>query len=49
VADTDALGTLLREDFGRLKAVRSTRTTIVLATVKDSAQLPLEHVAVTRD
>lgn len=43
VADTDRLGTLLRERFGRLKSVRNTRTTIVLSTVKDSQQLPIER------
>jgi Lrp/AsnC family leucine-responsive transcriptional regulator len=43
VADTDALGELLRERFGRLKGVRNTRTTIVLSTVKDSGRIPLNH------
>ena len=41
VADTEALGTLLRERFGSIPTVRNTRTTIVLTTVKDEAQLPL--------
>jgi Lrp/AsnC family transcriptional regulator, leucine-responsive regulatory protein len=41
VPDTDALGGLLRERFGRLKGVRNTRTTIVLSTVKDSSHIPL--------
>lgn len=41
VADTDALGRLLRESFGALNQVRSTRTTIVLSTLKETAQLPL--------
>ena len=45
VPDTDALGELLRERFGRLKAVRNTRTTIVLRTVKDSEKLPLARAA----
>ena len=43
VQDTDALGELLRERFGRLKAVRNTRTTIVLSTVKDSSRIPLNR------
>ncbi|HEU5155106.1 MAG TPA: Lrp/AsnC family transcriptional regulator [Gemmatimonadales bacterium] len=43
VPDTDALGELLRERFGRLKAVRNTRTTIVLSTVKDSSRIPLNR------
>ena len=41
VADTEALGRLLRDSFGSLPAIRSTRTTIVLSSVKESAQLPL--------
>ena len=41
VADTDALGDLLRERFGAIEAVRSTRTTIVLTTIKETAQIPL--------
>jgi Lrp/AsnC family leucine-responsive transcriptional regulator len=39
--DTDALGLLLRERIGAIESVRSTRTTIVLGTVKESASLPL--------
>lgn len=41
VADTEALGHLLRERFGHIDCVRSTRTTIVLSTVKETALLPL--------
>jgi Lrp/AsnC family leucine-responsive transcriptional regulator len=41
VADTDALGALLRGDFGAIPWIRSTRTTIVLATFKESDQLPI--------
>ncbi|GAC1451657.1 MAG: Lrp/AsnC family transcriptional regulator [Ktedonobacterales bacterium] len=41
VADTAALSRLLRERFGAIESVRSTRTTIVLTTVKETAQLPL--------
>jgi Lrp/AsnC family leucine-responsive transcriptional regulator len=40
VADTEALGALLREGFGVVKNIRSTRTTIVLSTVKEHAPLP---------
>lgn len=36
-----ALGRLLREKIGALESVVSTRTTIVLETQKESAQLPL--------
>ncbi len=45
VPDTDALGRLLRESFGALPNIRSTRTTIVLSSVKESAQLPLTTAA----
>ena len=41
VADTDSLGTLLRERIGAIKSVRSTRTTIVLGTLKETYRLPL--------
>ena len=41
VGDTAGLSRLLRERFGRLKGVRNTRSTIVLATVKESQALPL--------
>lgn len=39
--DTAALGDLLRDRFGAISTVRSTRTTIVLNTLKESMQLPL--------
>lgn len=41
VADTEALSVLLRDKIGPVDAITSTRTTIVLATVKETAQLPL--------
>lgn len=41
VADPEALGRLLRERIGRIPSVRSTRSTIVLETLKETAQLPL--------
>ena len=44
-ADTAALGRLLRERIGALESVRSTRTTIVLETVKADAPLPLRAPA----
>ena len=40
VADTETLGTLLRERIGAIRSVRSTRTTIVLGTLKETYQLP---------
>ena len=41
VPDTDSLGTLLRERIGAIKSVRSTRTTIVLGTLKETYRLPI--------
>ena len=41
VADTHRLGRLLRDEIGVIPAVRATRTTIVLSTVKETAALPL--------
>lgn len=41
VHDTDALATLLREKFGSIASIRSTRTTIVLQTVKEVSTLPV--------
>ena len=37
VADVEALGRLLREKVGVIPAIRSTRTTIVMETLKESA------------
>ena len=39
-ADTDELGRLIKE-FNTIPSVRSTRTTIVLGTVKESARIPI--------
>jgi Lrp/AsnC family leucine-responsive transcriptional regulator len=44
VPDTARLGRLLREKVGAIGSVQSTRTTIVLETVKETAKLPL-HLA----
>ena len=44
-ADTEALGRLLRDRFGSIDTIVSTRTTIVLETVKESAALPIVSVA----
>jgi Lrp/AsnC family leucine-responsive transcriptional regulator len=41
--DTEALGRLLRERFAAISTIRSTRTTIVMNTVKETAQLPLDR------
>lgn len=40
-ADTEELGKLLRERLGRIPRISSTRTTIVLNTVKESGELPI--------
>ncbi|HEX8142235.1 MAG TPA: Lrp/AsnC family transcriptional regulator [Pyrinomonadaceae bacterium] len=37
--DTDDLYRILKEEFGRFKTIRSTRTTIVLKTVKETPRL----------
>lgn len=42
VADAKSLGRLLRERFATLGSVRSTRTTVVLETVHQNNQLPLD-------
>jgi Lrp/AsnC family transcriptional regulator, leucine-responsive regulatory protein len=39
--DAEHLGQLLRMRFGRIPGVRSTRTTIVLGTVKETFRLPI--------
>jgi Lrp/AsnC family leucine-responsive transcriptional regulator len=41
--DTDDLYRILRDEFGQFKAIRGTRTTIVLKTVKESARLPVQR------
>src|SRR5688500_19825986 len=41
--DTDDLYRILRDDFGPFKAIRGTRTTIVLKTVKETTRLPLSR------
>ncbi len=40
-ADTDALGRLLRDRLGGIETITSTRTTIVLDTVKETCELPI--------
>jgi Lrp/AsnC family leucine-responsive transcriptional regulator len=39
--DTEALGRLLREQFSAIETVRSTRTTIVLNTLRETCDIPL--------
>jgi Lrp/AsnC family leucine-responsive transcriptional regulator len=46
-ADTEALGRLLRDGLGRVETITTTRTTIVLGTVKESSALPIETAADT--
>ena len=45
VANTEALANLLHDGFGVIPEVRSTRTTIVLRTVKETGALPLPTTA----
>jgi Lrp/AsnC family leucine-responsive transcriptional regulator len=40
--DAEHLGELLKTSIGRISGVRSTRTTIVLGSLKESVQLPIE-------
>jgi len=41
VKDTEHLSRVMRERLGQIKAIRSTRTTIALETIKETAKLPL--------
>lgn len=45
--DTTRLGALLRQKFGSIPTVHSTRTTIVLETVKETSRLPLPRCTET--
>jgi Lrp/AsnC family leucine-responsive transcriptional regulator len=45
VRDTDDLARVLRERFQGVPGLRGTRTTIVLTTLKETAQLALGHLA----
>lgn len=47
VKDTQGLSTLMKE-IGAVKGVRSTRTTVVLESTKETSRLPLEGAARTR-
>jgi len=47
-ASTEALGRLLRDEIGAIPAVRRTKTTIVLATEKESTRLKLRVAGVER-
>jgi Lrp/AsnC family leucine-responsive transcriptional regulator len=44
-ADPEDLGRLLRDRFGAIRNVRSTRSTIVLGTLKETTQMPLPEPA----
>jgi Lrp/AsnC family leucine-responsive transcriptional regulator len=41
-ASTEALGRMLREQLGAIDSIRSTRTTIVLSSVKETTELPVD-------
>ncbi len=43
-ADPESLGLLLRQELGKICTVVSTRSTIVLETVKESTELPLTQI-----
>ena len=40
-SDTEELGRMLRADFSQMPGVQSTRTTIVLGTLKESLRIPV--------
>ncbi len=42
VADAEALGRLIREKFGAIPGMHRTRTTIVLSTLKETTELPMD-------
>ena len=42
--DTDELGQLLRDHFNDNKLIKSTKTTIVLSTVKETANIPIPNL-----
>jgi Lrp/AsnC family leucine-responsive transcriptional regulator len=44
VRDTKALGELLEKKLNMIQSVKSTRTTIVLSTIKEGHRLPIEEV-----
>ena len=44
-ADTEDLSRILRERFGKIRSIKSTQTTIVLETVKETSALPLKERA----
>lgn len=44
VADPEELGRLTRDKIAALKAVRSTRTAIVLSTFKETAKIPIQDI-----
>lgn len=46
-ASTAELGRLLREEIGAIESVTSTRTTIVLSTIKETTDLPIEREVVS--
>jgi len=41
--DTDHLSRLMKTHFGKMKSILSTRTTIVLETIKETGKLPLSE------
>ena len=46
-SDPVQLGSLVREKILSLKAVKSTRTTIVMSTFKETAQIPIDETDLT--
>ena len=47
VSDTAELGSLLEEKIAVIDAVRSTRTMIVMSTLKETARMPIDDIDIT--
>lgn len=45
VGDTEHLSRVMREELGKIESITSTRTTIVLETIKETSALPLREAA----
>jgi len=42
-ADNESLGRLMRESIGSIKTVRSSRTSVVLETIKEGGRIPIQQ------
>jgi Lrp/AsnC family leucine-responsive transcriptional regulator len=44
VSDNEELGRFIRDKISSIKAVKSTRTSIVLSTYKETARIPIDKL-----